>query len=1092
MKSCLLPFLLTLLTTASAALSGAVQSPTSGHDPANERVLYQIGYAHLDTQWRWDYRQVISEFLPNTVKENETLFEKYPNYVFNFSGANRYRMIKEYHPADFAKIQRWVSEGRWFPAGSSWEETDVNVPSSESLIRNILYGNQFFKRELGVTSTEFMLPDCFGFPASLPSILAHSGVRGFSTQKLTWRAANPIPFHVGFWEGPDGQGVIAALEAGNYITKVESNRAWDWQWASRITRYGTTLGLNVGYDYYGVGDRGGAPDERSVKFVQEAMATKDGFQTVVSGRADQMFNDITDAQRAKLQRYHGDLLLIEHSAGSITSGTAMKQWNRLNEQLADAAERAAVAAHLLGAATYPRQKLTDAWGLVIGAQFHDILPGTSLPKAYEFSWNDEVLAMNSFAEVLTHSVAGVARSLDTTAPTVDAIPLVVYNPLTTEHEGVVEATLAFNTVPTAIEVVDGAGAVVPSQLLSVTGQSAQFIFLARTPSVGFAVYSVRAIKEARVSSSSLTVTERSLENSRYRVSLNDNGDIASIFDKLNNREILSAPSRLVFQYECPMEYPAWNMDWNDRSKQPSAVLKAPATFRIVEQGAVRVAIQVERAARNSVFSQTIRLSVGAAGDRVEVVNDIAWQTSESSLRAEFPLTVKHPLATYNMDFGKVRRGNNEEKKFEVPTHQWFDLTDSKGDYGVSILTDAKYGSDKPSDSLVRLTLLYTPGVRWDSKEQRYQDWGRHHFVYGISGHARGWMDGQSDRQASEMSQPLYVFRTSAHKGILGRQFSLLTVDDPRVAVRAIKLAEDSDSVVVRLQELAGNEKVTTKLQFLSKLLEAEEINGVESPLGRKLQTTDKQVSLDFTPFQMRSLAIKTDLLSKHETPRNQSLTLPYNVSVIAPQGRKSTSGFDNQGHTIAAEMIGETVVSEEVPFQIGTSEAEKFNAVQCEGQTLALPAGHYNSLYLLAASTGGDTDAEFTIDGTATKLRIQDWNGYIGQWDNRVFKGDVLTLTYSVDNELDRLDAGYIKRAPVAWYSSHRHKADGTDDIYAYSYLFKYRIPLADGARTLVLPKMPNIRILAITAALDEVGDTTPVRPLYDDYTGRTPLTLIK
>src|ERR1035437_2473289 len=165
--------------------------PSAPAAPSGPSTLYAVPYAHLDTEWRWEYPQVIGEYLPKTMRNNFALFEKYPHYVFNFSGANRYRMMKEYYPADYEKLKRYVAAGRWFPAGSSMEENDVNNPSAESIIRQILYGKEYFRKDFGKTSAEFMLPDCFGFPASLPSILAHTGIKGFSTQKLNagWQPA---------------------------------------------------------------------------------------------------------------------------------------------------------------------------------------------------------------------------------------------------------------------------------------------------------------------------------------------------------------------------------------------------------------------------------------------------------------------------------------------------------------------------------------------------------------------------------------------------------------------------------------------------------------------------------------------------------------------------------------------------------------------------------------------------------------------------------------------------------------------------------------------------------------------------------------
>ena len=218
--------------------SAAAQSSGAGTDLRKDPTLYLVGYAHLDTEWRWEYPQVIQEYLAKTLLDNFALIEKYPHYVFNFTGAFRYKLFKEYYPEDYAKLKEYVAAGRWFPAGSSVDECDVNSPNAESIFRHVLYGNEFFRHEFGKASAEFMLPDCFGFPASLPSILAHAGIKGFSTQKLSsnWQPApmvggtnSPeqtppgIPFNVGIWVGTDGQSVIAALNPGSYGGSIGSD-----------------------------------------------------------------------------------------------------------------------------------------------------------------------------------------------------------------------------------------------------------------------------------------------------------------------------------------------------------------------------------------------------------------------------------------------------------------------------------------------------------------------------------------------------------------------------------------------------------------------------------------------------------------------------------------------------------------------------------------------------------------------------------------------------------------------------------------------------------------------------------------------------
>src|SRR5207302_1904188 len=305
-------FALGLMGIIPSALGQTPALRSASPDLAKQPTLYVVGYAHLDTQWRWEYPQVIREYLPKTMRNNFALFEKYPHYIFNFSGANRYRLMKEYYPADYVTLKHYVAAGRWFPAGSSMEESDVNSPSAESIFRQILYGNEFFRRDFGKASAEYMLPDCFGFPASLPSILAHAGIKGFSTQKLTWgssalvggpdspeRTPRGTPFNVGIWVGPDGKSVLAGLNPGSYSADISSDLStplpplpattdpaalknpqrrelshYQGDWASRVQRNGEVSGLFTDYHYYGTGDIGGAPTEASVKLLEAILSKK--------------------------------------------------------------------------------------------------------------------------------------------------------------------------------------------------------------------------------------------------------------------------------------------------------------------------------------------------------------------------------------------------------------------------------------------------------------------------------------------------------------------------------------------------------------------------------------------------------------------------------------------------------------------------------------------------------------------------------------------------------------------------------------------------------------------------------------------------
>lgn len=1081
--------LVILLATAVANAAVPVQKAVvKTPDLSTGDTLYVVGYAHLDTQWNWDYVTTINEYLPKTMHDNFSLFEQYPHYIFNFSGANRYRMMKEYYPADYAKVKQYVAAGRWFPCGSSMEESDVNVPSAESLIRQVMYGSEYFRKEFDKDSAEYMLPDCFGFPASLPSLLAHCGIKGFSTQKLTWNSAVGIPFNVGIWEGMDGSSVIAALNPGRYGGDITEDLTNSATWRKRIDADGKLSGLYADYTYYGIGDRGGSPREPSVKWAEKT-AVGSGPVRVVVGTADQMFRDIKPEQEAKLPRYKGDLLLTEHSAGSITSEAYVKRLNRKNELLADAAERASVAAEWLGGLPYPQARLYKAWTLVMGGQFHDILPGTSIPKAYEYTWNDDILASNQFADVLEHAVGAISSGLDTRT---SGVALTVYNPLGIAREDVVEATVVFpGSQPSAVTVVGPDGKETPSQIVERKAGSVKLLLLAKAPSVGFAVYDVRPGKPSKPSSNGLSVSARSLENKRYRVTINADGDVSSIYDKGLGRELLKEPLRYAFTYDKPRQYPAWNIDWEDAKNPPRAYLGGPAKVQVVENGPVRVAITVVREAEGSKFMQTIRLSAGSTGDRVEFADTVDWRGKECNFKAVFPLTASNPKATYNWDVCTIERGNDDPKKYEVPSHQWFDLTDSTGGYGVTVLSDCKYASDKPDDNTLRLTLLRTPGVGKGHVDQSTMDWGRHQILYGLAGHRSDWRSGGTDWQALRMEQPMLSFQCDKHAGKYGKTFFALRVNSPHVRVMAVKKAESGGEIIVRLVEMQGQPANNVHIAFAGPVASAREVNGQEQPLGKATVAKGELVT-SFTPYKLRTFALTLAGSQVHLTAaRSQPVALPYNKCVASRDGQKSSSGFDAQGRCLAAEMLPTRITDNGLEFDLAAASDGKPNAVACEGQAIALPKGKFNTLVLLAASSQGDQTATFDVDGRGVSLKVQDWSGYIGQWDNRLWNAAGQPDSAGWLNGCRGLTPGYIKRAPVAWFCSHRHTADGTNGAYEYTYLYRYSIRMPAGAKTVRLPKNDNIKILAASVATDPADEVRPAQPLYDTLEGHTPATCV-
>ncbi|MGH7582226.1 MAG: glycoside hydrolase family 38 C-terminal domain-containing protein, partial [Gemmatimonadales bacterium] len=737
-----------------------------------------------------------------------------------------------------------------------------------------------------------------------------------------------------------------------------------------------------------------------------------------------------------------------------------------------------------------------------------------------------IVAMNTLSSVITNATESVSEALNTN---VTGTPVVVYNTLNIARADPVDVWVKSPAPAGAgagVSVTGPDGRAVPAQLLGTDGDSAHVVFVAKAPSVGYAVYGVNiGSSSAAPASTGLSVSPTSLENARYRVTLNSAGDIASIRDKKLGRELLTAPIRLAFLQDNPQQWPAWNMDFSDEQRPPRGYVSGPANIKVVENGPARVAVQVARQVDSSRFVQTVSLAAGDAGSRIEISNVIDWRMPETALKATFPLTASDTVATYNWDVGTMKRANAYDRKFEVPSHQWIDLTDRSGKYGVTILTDDKNGSDKPDDNTIRLTLLRTPGVRGGYPDQATQDFGHHEFRYGLASHAGDYRTGQTDWEALRLNVPLMAFTASRHTGRLGREFSVLKVSDPRVRVMALKKAEASDELIVRIVELDGRPHQNIRISFASPVTAAREVNGQEQPVGRATVTGGALVT-SLKPFAIRSFAVRIAAPSAREGRlRSAPVALSYDRAVASHDGEHSTGGFDSDGGALPAEMLPRTIAWNGVSFDLAPGGAGSADAVTPHGQTIALPAGRWTRAYVLAASASGDTPVTFTAGAAPTTVTVEHWGGFVGQWDDRVWKqipappptpeqiaqqqqrqarfdslrrarvdsvlkagGDTTKIPAfrgrgnrgpRMLDVVDHIVPGFIKPADIAWFASHHHDATGANQYYQYSYLFAYPIEIPPGATSITLPTAPDVRIMAITVA-NPPGTVVPAAPLHD------------
>ncbi|UYP44531.1 hypothetical protein NEF87_000816 [Candidatus Lokiarchaeum ossiferum] len=1044
-----------------------------------KKEIYLVPYAHLDTQWRWEYPTTIKKYIKNTIEENLELYNKYPEHSFNFTGAIRYSMMKEYYPEKFAKIKQLIADGRWHIAGTCLDETDALVPSVESMIRNILYGDRWVRKEFGKTSKDYMIPDCFGFPANMPSVLTHCGIQGFSSQKLTWNSAVGIPFEIGIWKGPDGAELVSALNPRAYVSQLFRMVQHNKKRLAHLQRLGLKNGIWKSFQYYGVGDIGGAPKEASVRNAIKSMKASTDELTVRQGAADQFFIEITEQEKQKMDEYTGDLLLINHSAGTLTSAAIMKRWNRKNEQLAFAAETAAISGTLVAGAVYPAEKIRSAWHRMIGNQMHDILPGTCTPTAYLYSQNDEVVALNTWTSVLEDAATAIAPYIPGDGS------ILLFNPLGESRNEAVEVgiDLPEQISSVNISIYDSEGTSFPAQFKKYENGKCSAIFSPKLPPFSWKRYSFD-INETNSNTNNYnsirietTKEQFCLENTFYRVQVTHKGKIESIFHKKLEKELLKKPLAYEFQKEKPRAFPSWNMDWNDRKKPPYQRIEAGDTVSILENGPIRCTLQITTNFNKSVFVKEISLSQDS--EVVEFTERIKWRELGCSCKFALTSNIENSEVTYNWETSRIKRGLNNPKLYEMPSRLWVDVSDQ--DWGISLMEDSKFGYDHPADDTLRMTLIYTPSTRLFNgfRDQKYHDWGEHVIRYGIYGHKGDFRS--TDIMARSFNQPIRSFAIKDEISSYKKdEFSLLEVSSKQIGITAVKKSEDSDGIIIRLYERFGKEaNATISITFPTlKIASVWEVDGLEEKIRNTDHTkTSFKVQVPANGIRSYHLILQND--QKSPKILQSVVNLDYNYRMIS-------KNHEVQG-LYPNELVPSHIQAGNILYQL--VKEKNLNSVRCKGQVISLPH-EYNTLSILIAAEE-ECKGTFTWrnskgeDFQSTISSIPSMTKKVGLWDTRIWKNPPkhskkFKRDYIWYNKCIGVEPGFINRNRLEWYSTHTHQ-NGEDQYYQYGYMYSKKLDIPTDAQQLILPDDGRIFIFAITAS-NQIVRVNSTQKLNDSY----------
>lgn len=751
-------------------------------------TVHCIGHTHIDLAWMWRVKHTKEKAL-RSFSTVLRLFEEFPDFRFYHSTPQLYEYIKEQNPQLYSEIKSYIQEGRWEAGGGMWVEADCNLPGGESLVRQILYGKQFFKEEFGVDTTYLWLPDAFGFPFCLPQLMKKSGMTTFFTSKLSWNKQNRFPHDTFLWRGLDGSEVMA------YFLTTPAYGFPTQEWAVTYNGDVHPKALNGAYEIYqekawnrdvaltyGHGDGGGGCTREMVQKVKAVSMVPFGPKVVYS-QPEQFFDTVRKNIQGKepLPVWEGELYL-EYHRGTYTSQAFAKRANRKLEirlrnleyfLLCDAAQKNAGYENV--------ENLKVLWKVLLKNQFHDILPGSSIHEVYEdakadYEWLNEKL------DAVETRLFGADRK---------EAAVTVWNLGNWEMDMQVEVpacedgfiwTKEDGTIPECAETVKGTYLLQMKKL---------------TPMAGCILWKKAHQKKNDLQEpmlSSIDLDANTVESDRYLIKWKADGSLERLYDKILNFEVfLHKPgNRLTVYEDKPLLFDAWDIDsyYTEKTYFPNLI-----GVEVEENTQLRTILKFRYEFGKSELHQQMILRKEQA--MIEFATEAWWQERQCLLKASFPVNVLAREAVFDTQFGNLVRSTTtntdvEEAKFEVCAHRFVDV--SQRDRGAAILNDCKYGHDVKG-STIGLTLIKSAVDPDDRADQGY-----HEFRYAICPHAGRWYENRIQEQAFAFNNPAVVL-----PGVAGKADPLIELEGDYVELDTVKRAEDGNGMIVRFHEYAGGD-----------------------------------------------------------------------------------------------------------------------------------------------------------------------------------------------------------------------------------------------------------------------------------------------
>ena len=813
------------------------------YDDNDGAIVNAIGNCHIDTCWLWPWAETKRKVARSWLNQCD-LLERYPEHRFVASQAQQYKWLETLYPSAFDRVKSKIKEGNFMTIGGSWVEHDTNMPSGESLVRQFLYGQRYYESRFGQRCTTFWLPDTFGYSTQLPQLCRLAGMSRFFTQKLSWNNINNFPHTTFNWVSLDGSQVLchmapcetytAEAHFGDVARSVSQHKSLDQDSTSLLP--------------FGKGDGGGGPTWEHLEKLRRCrgLANKVGNlpKVKVGGSVEDFFAGVEKKVRngTELVTWYGELYFELHR-GTYTTQANNKRNNRYAEAMLHDIEYLATLASIQdsvrGTSTgykYPKKEIDDIWEDVLLCQFHDCLPGSCIEMCYRDSDDLYAKAFKSGAQLKHDALSALGFDKSDTKGTQVA--------LNTRHR----------LSPGLASLRDESGARIVGVADRNTGINEIESFDAAPLS---ATASIREIGHDVFL----------MSNSQYDVEVT-HGTITSLYDKRAKREVIpkgSKANQLVIFDDKPLYWQAWDVEvFHLQSRQE---LHATTASSVTESGPHRVAVTTTfKISEESSIQTTVSLSAVADESQesyVEIDAEVDWHETMKFLKVEFPVDVRNTEASYETQFGIVRRPTHyntswDMAKFEVCCHKWADL--SEHGYGVSVLNESKYGF-AVAGNLMRLSLLRAPKA-----PDAHADMGKHIMRWAIMPH-KGPLDSRTVRAGFEFNFPPSIHSHSKIKDVkdLMSSFRLSKHSDEGLILDTIKRGEDDvdvsrgelpkrrgRNVVVRIYDSLGGRSRGVIETGAVKIQKAWKCNLLEDDLEEVHVGSDGEIAIEVGAFEVAS------------------------------------------------------------------------------------------------------------------------------------------------------------------------------------------------------------------------------------------------